>query len=159
MVFLNTVLCSFLNGLRVGSYGFVAGIVGWPPYSLASYCWLAKFGYPFLLTEQNKSWLVSANNDNPFLMASNWFRVVREPNSRQIKETSDRLFLEKFSSKLQGIMLGDMEPCWTFPRLDVMPGSVFQQWIMIIICTWQCRKIGRTWDLDNALEPLNQPAM
>ncbi|XP_073647975.1 zinc finger protein 12 isoform X10 [Tursiops truncatus] len=28
-----------------------------------------------------------------------------------------------------------------------------------IICTWQSRKIGRTWDLGNALEPLNQPAM
>lgn len=30
------------------------------------------------------SWLVSTNNDNPFLTASNWFRMVEGPSSVQI---------------------------------------------------------------------------
>lgn len=79
MVFLNTVLCSFLNGLRVGSYGFVAGIVWVTTLVTRSLLLAGQVWVSISPDRTEKSWLVSANNDNPFLMASNWFRVVQGP--------------------------------------------------------------------------------
>ena len=101
----------------------------------------------------DKSWLVSTNNDNPFLITSNWFRLFRGPHARQVKEISwAGYFWKRFLQSFK-------ESC----QVKWDPVQRFLIWLclstMVIICAWQSRKPGRTWDLDDALELLNQPAV
>lgn len=93
----------------------------------------------------DKSWLVSTNNDNPFLITSNWFRVFGGPHSRQVKEISwAGYFWKRFLQSFK-------ESC----QVKWDPVQRFLAWLclstMVIICEWQSRKTGRTWDLDDAL--------
>lgn len=94
-MFFNIALCSslFRNELRTHSYG------------LWSYYWITilvtrslVFASRVLVSishETGKSWLVSTKMIIPFSLPA---RVVIEPNYKHIREASDSLFLEKFSS-------------------------------------------------------------
>lgn len=79
--------------------------VKWPSWPLAPYLLLSGRVWASILPNgiRDKSWLVSTNIDNPFLIASNWYGVVIRLYSGQMKEIFDRLFLKKISLKIQGI--------------------------------------------------------